>query len=105
MADLILKVTPEEVREKANEIGQQKGQMENQLEEMLQQVSQLGEAWQSNSGQNYIEKYQNVRQEIQDSLNALQKHTENLVQAAETYDSLEQSQIQRVESLSVDNIF
>lgn len=105
MAELILKVTPEEVRDKANQISQHKGQMEGNMQEMMQKVGQLGEVWKTPSGENYIEKYQSVRQEIQDSLNALQKHTENLVQAAETYESLEQSQIQKVESLSIDNIF
>ncbi|ALU13052.1 WXG100 family protein [Eubacterium limosum] len=105
MAELILKVTPEEVREKSNQINQQKGEMEGNMQEMLQKVSQLGEAWKTPSGENYVEKFQSVRQEIQDSLNALQKHTDNLVQAAETYDTLEQSQMQKVDSLSVENIF
>lgn len=105
MAELILKVTPEEVREKSNQINQQKGEMEGNMQEMLQKVGQLGEAWKTPSGENYVEKFQSVRQEIQDSLNALQKHTDNLVQAAETYDTLEQSQIQKVDSLSVENIF
>lgn len=105
MAELILKVTPEEVREKSNQINQQKGEMEGNMQEMLQKVSQLGEAWKTPSGENYVEKFQSVRQEIQDSLNALQKHTDNLAQAAETYDTLEQSQMQKVDSLSVENIF
>lgn len=105
MAELILKVTPEEVREKSNQINQQKGEMEGNMQEMLQKVSQLGEAWKTPSGENYVEKFQSVRQEIQDSLNALQKHTDNLVQAAESYDTLEQSQMQKVDSLSVENIF
>lgn len=105
MAELILKVTPKEVREKSNQINQQKGEMEGNMQEMLQKVSQLGEAWKTPSGENYVEKFQSVRQEIQDSLNALQKHTDNLVQAAETYDTLEQSQMQKVDSLSVENIF
>ena len=105
MAELILKVTPEEVREKSNQINQQKREMEGNMQEMLQKVSQLGEAWKTPSGENYVEKFQSVRQEIQDSLNALQKHTDNLVQAAETYDTLEQSQMQKVDSLSVENIF
>lgn len=105
MAELILKVTPEEVREKSNQINQQKGEMEGNMQEMLQKVSQLGEAWKTPSGENYVEKFQSVRQEIQDSLNALQKHTDNLVQAAEIYDTLEQSQMQKVDSLSVENIF
>ncbi|MEG2717255.1 MAG: WXG100 family type VII secretion target [Eubacterium sp.] len=105
MAELILKVSPEEVKDKAGQINQKKGQMDGCMNEMQQKVTQLGEAWKTPSGENYVEKFQAVRQEIQDSLNALQKHTENLVQAAETYSTLEQAQIQKVDGLSTDNIF
>lgn len=104
-ATQILKVSAQEVADKAQQINNQKQQMEGYMQEMIQKVGQLGEAWKTPSGESYIEKFQSVRQEIQDSLNTLQKHTDNLVQAAQTYDSLEQSQQQKVDSLSTENIF
>lgn len=105
MSDLILKVTPEEVRAKAMEIRQQKEIMEGYMNEMQNKMVQLEEYWTSDSGRRYTEKYQNVSGNIRKSLDALMVHTENLLKAAERYEQLELSQSQKVESLAVDNIF
>ena len=105
MAELILKVTPEEVRTKAQEITAQKSMMEAYMQDMQGKVTQVGDAWKSASGESYIEKYQNVTNNIQKSLDALQQHITNLTQAADRYEQLEASQTQAVNALATDNIF
>ena len=54
---LILKVTPEEVRSKASEINAQKDAMSTYLQDMQGKVNTLQEAWNSPSGQKYVEKF------------------------------------------------
>lgn len=105
MADLILKVTTEEVQGKAQEINAQKDTMENQMEEMLAQVSSLENSWESDSGSKYIEQYQTVTNNIKNSLEALQTHVTNLTQAAERYETLEGQQAQVVSALDTGSIF
>ena len=99
MADLILKVTTEEVRNKAQEISSQKDAMENQMEEMLEQ------SWEADSGNKYIEQYQSVTTNIRNSLEALQNHVTNLTQAAERFETLENQQTQVVSALDTTSIF
>jgi WXG100 family type VII secretion target len=105
MADLILKVDPAQVRAKAGEINTQKQLMESLMTEMKSKVNELNQAWNSESGKSYIEKYENVSKEIQDSLNALQQHVTNLNDAATKYEELENTQSQNVNALDTQDIF
>lgn len=105
MADLILKVTPEEVRVKAQEITSQKSMMEAYMQDMVGKVNQLGDYWKAPSGETYIEKYQHVVTNIQKSLDVLQQHVTNLTQAAEKYEQIENVQTQAVNALDSNNVF
>ena len=102
MADLILKVTSEEVRNKAQEISTQR---EGYMQEMQNQVTSLESSWEADSGSKYMEVYQNVSNNIKKSLDTLQTHVDNLSQAAERYETLEGQQTQVVNSLRTDSIF
>lgn len=105
MAELNIKVTTEEVRAKAQEITAQKGMMEACMQDMASKVTQLGDYWKASSGETYIEKYQNVTRNIQKSLEVLQQHVNNLLQAADRYDDLENTQNQAVSALDASNVF
>ena len=105
MADLILKVTTEEVRNKAQEISSQKDAMENQMEEMLSLVQSLEQSWEADSGNKYIEQYQSVTTNIRNSLEALQNHVTNLTQAAERFETLGNQQTKVVSALDTTSIF
>lgn len=105
MADLILKVDPAQVRAKAGEISSQKQIMESLMSDMKGKVNELNEAWNSESGKAYVEKYENVSKEIQDSLNALQQHITNLNDAATKYEEMESTQTQQVNALNTQDIF
>lgn len=105
MADLILKVTPDEVSTKASQIENRRGIMEGLLQTMGGFVQQLAESWNSDSGKLYLEKYEAVKREITDSLNNLAEHVSHLNSAAQTYSSLEQEQTQKVNALADNDIF
>ena len=68
MADLILKVTPEEVRSKASDIDNQKTFMKTYLQDMQGKVNQLQEAWNSPSGQEYYTKFTTLSKQIEAAL-------------------------------------
>ena len=55
MADLILKVTSEEVRNKAQEISTQRELLEGYMQEMQNQVTSLESSWEADSGSKYME--------------------------------------------------
>lgn len=105
MADLILKVTPEQVSEKANQITNKRNEMDGLMGEMEGYVKSLASSWNSTSGEEYVEKYYNVKREIEDSLTNLQRHVDHLNQAAQTYTELEQEQLNKVDALSANDIF
>ncbi|MEG0109010.1 MAG: WXG100 family type VII secretion target, partial [Lachnospiraceae bacterium] len=99
------KVTPEEVRRKAQEIAAQRNLMETYMQDMMGKVTQLGDSWKAQSGESYIEKYQNITKNIQKSLSVLEQHINNLTQAAQRYEELENTQTQAIGALGTDNIF
>ncbi len=105
MADLILKVEPEQVRAKAREINSQKQMMESYMQEMNAKVNELNEAWNSESGKAYVQKYSQLHKEIQDSLDALLQHVNNLNEAAQKYEEMESTQARTVDALTTQDIF
>lgn len=105
MADMILKVSSDEVRTKAGEIETQKAMMQTLMEEMQSKVNLLADYWQSQSGQDYTTKYQNITRNINGSLETLMGHIRNLNDAAQRYEEIENNQVQKTQSLSTNNIF
>ncbi|MCD7730006.1 MAG: WXG100 family type VII secretion target [Oscillospiraceae bacterium] len=105
MADLILKVTPSQVTDMAGQIKTKKEQMDGVMADMKSIVETLQTYWQSTSGEAFIEKFDIVRLEVSDSLANLYTHIEHLKQVAETYQTLEDQQQQKVNALSAQNIF
>lgn len=105
MANLILKVTPAEVTEKASQIANEKAAMESLMNEMEQMTRSLAEVWNSDSGNAYVERYNNIKREISDSLSNLETHIQHLNSAAQTYENMEQEQQKNVNALSDKDIF
>ncbi len=105
MADLILKVTPEEVRTKAGEIDSQKTFMSTYLSDMQAKVNQLQDAWNSPSGQEYYTKFTTLAKQIEAALDDLAQHVTNLNEAAATYEEAENQQKALVENLSTEGVF
>ncbi len=105
MADLILKVTPEEVSTKAGEIDSQKALMDTYLSDMQGKINQLQDAWNSPSGQEYYTKYTTLSKQIQAALDDLAQHVTNLREAAAKYEEAENQQKSLVEGLSTEGVF
>lgn len=106
MADLILKVDPVEVRNKADQINTERAKMAALMDEMKQKVASLpNDIWHSASGEAFVDKYQNVTRNINGSLDRLMAHVRNLTDAAARYEQGEATVVQNVQSLSTNNIF
>ena len=105
MADLVLKVTPEEVQTKASEISSQKDMMSTYLSDMRSKIDSLRDAWESPAADEYYTRFATLAKEIQDSLDALTKHVNNLNDAAEKYTEAENQQKSLVDSLDTSDIF
>ena len=103
---MTLKVTPDQVRNKAQQIEAQKQAMDQLMQAMGQEVSRLpAEFWASRSGTNFAERFRSVHQNCQGALNRLITHIRNLRDAADKYDTVERTQEQNVSQLSTQNIF
>lgn len=105
MADLVLKVSTEEVRQKAAQIETQKAAMEGIMNELQSKITLLGTYFKSDAGNTYATQYTNVSNNIQQSLNALMKHTSNLKEMAELLEGTETQQKTKVGNLSAEKIF
>ena len=103
---MTLRVTPAEVRSRADQIRQRKAQMEDIMRQMQQAVNRLPEEqWHSMSGRDYNARYQEVQRDIYGALTLILTNVDNLVQAADSYEQMESAQKQKVASLATGNIF
>jgi len=102
---MTLKVTPDQVRSKAGEIEKQRAVLENMMQQMKQQVNKLpAEFWKSRSGTEYGARYDSVQKNCSRALEVLMNHMRNLREAAQTYDRVEQTQLQAVGRLSTQDV-
>lgn len=105
MADYVLKVSTDEVRTKAQQIALQRGILEDLMAEFQTKINGLETCFRSEAGTDYGMQYQNVTKNVKGALAVLQKHVNNLVDVANSYDQMETNQIKKAQSLSTDNIF
>lgn len=105
MDSLVLKVSPEDVKEKAQQISLQKSLMDSLMADMQNQVVKLQDYWKDDAGQNYAMKYQNVSKNVRGSLETLMKHVQNLNEVADKYTEVATEQSQKVQAMSSNDIF
>lgn len=105
MAGVIIKVATDEVRSKANQVSNQRSVLENLMNDMRSQVDLLSDYFKSESGSIYVQKYQDVTKNINNSLEAIQVQINNLNAAADEYDRIESEQKQKANALSSDGGF
>lgn len=105
MADLVLKVSTEEVRQKAAQIETQKAAMEGIMNDLQSKITLLGTYFKSDAGSNYAAQYTTVSKNIQQSLNALMKHTSNLKEMADKLDNDNNDVTKKASNLSTEQIF
>lgn len=105
MADYIIKASTEKIRTTANQISTQKATMEGIMNEMQSKVTSLKDVFKSDAGNNYITQYTNLSKNIQGSLDELTKVVNNMMEAADIFDSKNSATTNKVNSLSTENIY
>ena len=105
MEDYRLKVSTEEVRTKAQQITAQRAIIEDLMGEFGSKIASLENCFKSEAGTDYGMQFQNVTKNINGALDTLQKHVNNLLDVANSYEQLESNQVKKSQSLSTDNIF
>ena len=105
MEDYKLKVSTGEIRTKAQQITSQRAIMEELMGEFSTKIASLETCFKSQSGTDYGMQYQNVTKNVNGALDTLQKHINNLLDVASSYEQLEANQLKKSQSLSTDNIF
>ena len=102
----ILKVTPQEVNEKATQITNIKGTMESLLNDLNSRINtMIEEDWVSNSGNTYSDVFMQLVNEVTKALNNIQNHANNLSQAANEYAQAETERTSTVVQLDASSIF
>lgn len=86
MATLILKVIPEDVTSKANQINAMKNSMEDILSDMDKTIKSLSEVYDSTAGKTYLEKYGKLKISVMSSLETLERNTNCLKRIADLYE-------------------
>lgn len=105
MADYVLKVSTEDVRTKAQQIAVQRGILADLMTEFQTKITSLETCFKSEAGTDYEMQFQNVAKNVNGALEVLQKHINNLMEVANSYDQMESNQVKKAQGLSTDNIF
>ena len=103
ITDRIL-VKPGEVIAKASEVKAERIKIENALSTALSEIQSLSATWQSSSADAYRTQFIKQNSELQNILAMLDKHVQNLNEAAETFSRGEQALSGKNEALPVINI-
>ncbi|MCL1987593.1 MAG: WXG100 family type VII secretion target [Firmicutes bacterium] len=103
---MTLRVEPAQVRASAEKINGISDRMRQVMQEIQQQVDRLPQdQWDSNSGRDFAQRYQEIRKSCENALNVMRIRTTNLNNAAQEYDTTEATQQQTVQNLSAANVF
>ena len=102
----VLKVTPQEVNEKAKAITVVKERMENLLTELDGRIKMMNtEDWIGDAGSAYGNQFVLLYNQVIRSMDTVQQYANNLSQAANRYAELESTQTSTAGSLDSTGIF
>lgn len=102
----ILKVTPQEVTEKAKAITAVKDNMETLLTELDARIKTMtAEDWIGNAGTAYENQFVLLHNQVIRAMETVQTHANNLAEAASKYAELESDQASTASNLDSTNIF
>ena len=103
---MVLKVSPQEMEIKAQQIQAKRTEMGTCLEGIYNFIKGLRFVfWLSISGMAFYENFMKVYKECQDALLRIDQYIANLKEAATEYRTLEDQQKQRVSALNTPDIF
>lgn len=96
-----LKVTPEDLKGKAQEISTQISSMRSSLDSMLSLAAKTVQYWTGDAADVHRELFESVRPLMEDVLNRYTEHNASLEQIADRYIETENQIVQDSESLPV----
>jgi len=101
---MTLKVTPQEVHNKATQIDGQSVTMEQTMKRIEQEMAKTQEAWQSKSGADFLARYRTLQTNCNTTLNKVRTHARNLRETAASYERTEERNIGDVNRLGTGNV-
>lgn len=106
MANYVIKADPQLIRETAANFEKQKNIMTTYMTEMKSEITNnLQNAFQSDAGRTYIEKYNEVTTDIQACLDNLQSEIETLKKVADIFENHNSKVTTDVNNLSTNKVF
>lgn len=93
---ITLRVTPEQLKSKADEVSAEIRAMENAFEELARNVSRTSQYWIGEAGDKCRSLYEEDRQQVEEMLKRLKEHPADLLTMAQVYEDVER----RVEEMS-----
>lgn len=105
MADMILKVTPEELTKKAGEFKTHRSTMLRIMEEARNNVTNLKGAWLGIAADEFQAKFKEMYTSCDMILSEMQKHENVLKEAAQVYSASEKVAMSQIEKLPTKGVF
>lgn len=93
---ITLRVTPRQLKDKADEVSKEIKAMEIAFEELARYVSHTSQYWVGEAGDRCRSLYEEDKKEVQEMLRRLKEHPVDLLKMAQVYEDVEQ----RVQEIS-----
>jgi len=97
-------VTVEELMNTSNEFNAQGSQIASLASDMVNTVTSLSSSWEGEASQAYVTKFKGLEDDIQKMLRMVNEHVKDLQEMAVQYQSVEQQNLNDIETLSSDVI-
>ncbi len=97
-------VTPEVLESTASEFNNVMIQLRNMTSTMVDQVNGLGAKYQGEAAQAYINRFNQLKDDIETLTSKVNEHVKNLNEMAKNYDTGERINIERADALPADII-
>ncbi|MDO4634026.1 MAG: WXG100 family type VII secretion target [Eubacteriales bacterium] len=101
---IILKVTPEVLTQMSGEIEKELNDIESQFQSLETEINRTRAYWEGEASDMHKSKYDDMKDEIAESLKRLKDHPTNLLKMAGIYTQTEQEATQAAQSLLGDVI-
>lgn len=96
MADLVIEITPDVLRDKSRELSSSAGAIEKLLNEISTEVKGLAASWIGDASSTYINKFNGLNDDFSKIVSDIRDYSTFLSKAAEDY-SQTQTQVQNLE--------
>ena len=105
MADIILKVEPQQIISKASEFQTCRGNISNLMDEVKNNINSIKDGFDSEAGQTFLTKFNNCYDDINNMLAIMDSYIKSLNDVANIMTNAEKSAASVAEALPVDGVF